>query len=140
MSKIIKRSNATVNYHYFQWNELFWTRDISDNFSLSLKYHNKSNPISLHLKLSKSALRYINNRHTWRTFWNHSPWKVMKHFSMCISDCTHLSPLDESLFSFSFNSFLTASDLFRKVVCRVSKAIKVNWHNQENVNIVFEWI
>ena len=98
--------------------------------SLNLKYHNNGNPISLHLKFSESVVLYVNNRHTCKIFWNQSLWKVMNHFSMCIPDCTCLSPLDESLFSFSVNSFLAASDLFRK---EVSKEIKVNWHNQENI-------
>ena len=48
--------------------------------------------------------------------------------------------LQESFFSFSFNSFLASTDLFRKVVLGVSKEIKVIWHNQENVIIVFEGI
>ena len=59
---------------------------------------------------------------------------------MCIPDCTRSSPLEESLFSFSFNSFLAASDLFRKVGWGVSKEIKVNWHDQEIFIIVFEGI
>ena len=59
---------------------------------------------------------------------------------MCIPDCTRSSPLEENLFSFSFNSFLAASDLFQKAVWGVSKEINVNWHNQENDIIVFEGI
>ena len=114
--------------------------DISATMSLSLKYHNNGNPKYLHLKFSESVFLYINNRHAGRIFWNQSPWKVMNYFSMCILDCARSSPLEESLFSFSFNSFLAASDLFRKVVWGVSKEIKVNWHNQENVIIVFEGI
>ena len=59
---------------------------------------------------------------------------------MCIPDCTRSSPLVESLFSFSFNSLLAASDLFRKVIWGLSKEIKVNWYNQENGIIVFDGI
>ena len=62
----------------------------------------------------------------------------MNHFLMCIPDCSRSSPLEESLFSFSFDSFLAASELFRKVVKGVSEEIIVNWHNQENVISVFE--
>ena len=57
---------------------------------------------------------------------------------MCIPDYIRSSPLEKSLFSFSFNSFVAAPDLFQKIVRGVSKEIKINWHNQENVIIVFE--
>ena len=137
MYKIIKRSNATINYRYLPQHTLKWAtgHDISATTFLSLKYHNKGNPISLHLKFSESVFLYINNRHTWRLFWNQSPWKGMNQFSMYIPDCSRSSPLEGSLLSFSF---LAALDLFRKVVWGISKEIKVNWHNQENVVIVFE--
>ena len=65
--------------------------------------------------------------------------KSNESFVSVHTDCTCSSPFKESLFLFSFNSFLAASDLFPKVVL-VSKEIKVNWHDQENVIIVFEGI
>ena len=134
MCKII--SHATVNYRYLPQHQLKWAigHDISPTTFLSLKYHNKGHPISLHLKF----FLYISNRHTCWIFKNQSPWKAMNHFLMCIPDCSRSSPLEGSLFSFSFDSFLAASELFRKVVKGVSEEIIVNWHNQENVISVFE--
>ena len=66
--------------------------------------------------------------------------KSNESFVSVHTDCTCSSPFKESLFLFSFNSFLAASDLFWKVIWGVGKEIKVNWHDQANDIIVFEGI